>query len=158
MRRLLGYMAPYRHLVLGAVGCLVVYSALQVCAPLLTKVAIDRYLSSDPNSRVWLTNYLSSDPYIGLTQISILYLLVLIGTFLTDFGETLLMQNAGQYSMFDLRRDLMVHLQRLDLQFYDRNPVGRLVTRVTTDVDALNDMFTSGVVTIAGDILTLLFI
>ena len=68
------------------------------------------------------------------------------------------MQYTGQLAMFDLRRELMEHLQGLDLAFYDRNPVGRLVTRVTTDVDVLNDLFASGLVTILGDILVLVFI
>jgi ATP-binding cassette, subfamily B, multidrug efflux pump len=158
MGRLLRYMAPYRKLVLGALCCLIVYSALQVCGPLLTKIAIDRYLTPAGQSQTWLSGYLSGSAYVGLAQISLLYLLVLAGTFVTDFGETMLMQRTGQFAMFDLRRDLMTHLQRLDLAYYDRNPVGRLVTRVTTDVDALNDMFASGIVTIAGDVLTLSFI
>jgi ATP-binding cassette subfamily B multidrug efflux pump len=147
MRRLLHYMRPYLRQVLGALGCLIVYSVLQVCAPLLTRTAIDRYITSS-----------APDAWAGLTRISILYLAVLIATFLCDFAETWLMQRTGQYAMFDLRRDLMAHLQKLDLTYYDHNPVGRLLTRVTTDVDALNDMFTSGLVTIVGDVLTLSFI
>jgi ATP-binding cassette subfamily B multidrug efflux pump len=158
MRRLLTYMKPYRKLVLGALGCLILYSLLQVCAPILTKIAIDRYLNPDPQAGTWLGPYLSARPYEGLFQISLLYLFVLAGTFVTDFGETYLMQKTGQFAMFDLRRDLMTHLQRLDPAYYDHNPVGRLVTRVTTDVDALNDMFSSGIVTILGDVLTLSFI
>src|SRR2546430_6926171 len=68
------------------------------------------------------------------------------------------MQYTGQRAMFDLRRELMAHLQRLDIAFYDRNPIGRLVTRVTTDVEVLNELFASGLVTILGDVLTLGFI
>jgi ATP-binding cassette subfamily B multidrug efflux pump len=147
MRRLLHYMRPYTRHVVGALGCLIVYSLLQVCAPLLTRTAIDRYITSS-----------APDAWVGLARISGLYLLVLIGTFVCDFSETWLMQRTGQYAMFDLRRDLMAHLQKLDLAYYDHNPVGRLLTRVTTDVDALNDMFTSGIVTIVGDVLTLSFI
>ncbi len=147
MSRLLRYMRPYRRNVLGALACLIAYSVLQVCAPLLTKTAIDRYITVN-----------GPDAWAGLTRISLLYFLVLVGTFLCDFGETWLMQVTGQYSMFDLRRDLMAHLQKLDLAYYDQNPVGRMLTRVTTDVDALNDMFTSGIVTIVGDVLTLSFI
>ena len=147
MRRLLHYMRPYTRQVLGALACLIVYSLLQVCAPLLTKTAIDRYITSS-----------APDAVPGLARISALYLGVLIATFLCDFGEIWLMQRTGQYAMFDLRRDLMSHLQKLDLAYYDRNPAGRLLTRVTTDVDALNDMFTSGIVTIVGDVLTLSFI
>jgi ATP-binding cassette subfamily B multidrug efflux pump len=147
MRRLLHYMRPYYRSVFGALLCLIAYSLLQVCAPLLTRTAIDHYITSD-----------APDAYQGLVRISMLYLAVLIGTFLSDFAQTWLMQRTGQYSMFDLRRDLMSHLQKLDLAYYDQNPVGRLLTRVTTDVDALNDMFTSGIVTIVGDLLTLSFI
>jgi ATP-binding cassette, subfamily B, multidrug efflux pump len=147
MRRLLRYMRPYYRHVLAAVLCLIAYSVLQVCAPLLTKTAIDRYISSP-----------SPDAWMGLAKISALYFAVLVATFLCDFTETWLMQRTGQYAMFDLRRDLMAHLQKLDLAYYDHNPAGRLLTRVTTDVDALNDMFTSGLVTIVGDVLTLTFI
>jgi ATP-binding cassette subfamily B multidrug efflux pump len=158
MRRLLLYMRPYRKLVLGALACLLLYSALQVCGPLLTRIAIDRYLTPAAQTQTGLARYLAASPWLGLAQISLLYFLVLAGTFVTDFGETWLMQRTGQFAMFDLRRDLMTHLQRLDLAYYDHNPVGRLVTRVTTDVDALNDMFASGIVTIVGDLLTLSFI
>ena len=83
---------------------------------------------------------------------------MLLGAFVCEFGQTYLMQYTGQLAMFDLRKQLMQHLQKLDLAFYDRNPVGRLVTRVTTDVDVLNDLFTSGLVTILGDVLVLALI
>ena len=69
---------------------------------------------------------------------------VLVGIFVLEFAQTYIMQYVGQRAMFDLRRQLMEHLQRLDVAFFDRNPVGRLVTRVTTDVDVLNDFFSSG--------------
>ena len=75
-----------------------------------------------------------------------------------DFGEQYMMQWVGQKAMFDLRRELMAHLQRLDLAFYDHNPVGRLVTRITTDVDALNELFSSGLLMILGDLLMLGFV
>ena len=81
----------------------------------------------------------------------------LIG-FFCDFGQTYLMQWTGQRAMFDLRRELMTHLQRLDISYFDRNPVGRLITRVTTDVDVLNELFASGLVTIIGDLLMLGFV
>ena len=87
-----------------------------------------------------------------------LYLGVLLGTFIFEFAQSYLMQYTGQLAMFDLRKQLMAHLQGLDLAFFDRNPVGRLVTRVTTDVDVLNDLFASGLVTILGDVLVLGFI
>ena len=101
---------------------------------------------------------LPAGPWAGLSRIGLLYLAVLAGVFVTEFVQTYLMQYTGQLAMFDLRKQLMEHLQRLDLAFYDRNPVGRLVTRVTTDVDVLNDLFASGLVTILGDVLVLGFI
>ncbi len=83
---------------------------------------------------------------------------MVLGTFVCEFGQTYLTQFTGQHAMFDLRRQIMEHLQKLDLSFYDRNPVGRLVTRVTTDVDALNDLFASGLINMLGDSLVLFLI
>ena len=159
MRRLLTYMRPYRRTVAVSVLLLLITSLLQILGPLLTKMAIDRYIV--PSGRpVWapLDRFLSADPWIGIAQISVIYLFALIGAFFCDFGETYLMQWTGQKAMFDLRRELMAHLQQLDVSYYDHNPVGRLVTRVTTDVDTLNDLFTSGLVTIIGDVLALSFV
>ena len=75
-----------------------------------------------------------------------------------EFGQSYLMQWTGQNAMFDLRRQIMAHLQKLDVQFFDRNPVGRLVTRVTTDIDVLNELFSSGIVTMLGDLLVISFV
>src|SRR5215469_12723863 len=159
MRRLLRYMRPYRKLVGISVVFLLAQYALQVLGPLLTKIAVDRYLQPNAvRSFTFLDPLLPPDPWSGIARIGLLYLGVLIGTFLCEFAQTYLMQYTGQLAMFDLRRQLMEHLQRLDLAFYDRNPVGRLVTRVTTDVDVLNDLFASGLVTILGDVLVLAFI
>src|ERR1044071_7536849 len=159
MRRLLGYMRPYRRLVGISLLFLLVQSALQVLGPLLTKIAVDRYLQPNPaRALTFLDALLPADPWAGVARIGLLYLAVLIGTFLSEFGQTYLMHYTGQLAMFDLRRGLMEHLQRLDLAFYDRNPVGRLVTRVTTDVDVLNELFASGLVTILGDLLVFTFI
>jgi ATP-binding cassette subfamily B multidrug efflux pump len=159
MRRLLGYMRPYRKLVAISVLFLLAQSALQVLGPLLTKIAVDRYLQPNPvRGLTFLDPLLPADPWSGVSRIGLLYLGVLLGTFVCEFAQTYLMQYTGQLAMFDLRRGLMEHLQRLDLAFYDRNPVGRLVTRVTTDVDVLNDLFASGLVTILGDLLVLAFI
>jgi len=159
MRRLLGYMRPYTGLILVSLVCLLVNSVLQVMGPLLTKGAIDRYLVPASNRTPTLFDpYLSRDPWTGLMQIALIYMAVLAGIFVFEFGQTYVMQYTGQRAMFDLRRQLMEHLQRVDVAFYDRNPVGRLVTRVTTDVDTLNDLFASGLVTIVGDVLTLSFI
>jgi len=159
MRRLLGYMRPYGGMVAVSVVFLLGQSVLQVLGPLLTKIAVDRYLA--PAGRAapsFLDSLLPADPWAGLTRISLLYLGVLGGMFVCEFAETYLMQYTGQLAMFDLRKELMERLQRLDLSFYDHNPVGRLVTRVTTDVDVLNDLFASGLVTILGDVLVLSFI
>jgi ATP-binding cassette subfamily B multidrug efflux pump len=159
MRRLLGYLRPYRRTVLVSLLFLLALSVVQVLGPVLTKIAVDRYL--DPTAvqmRTPLDSYLSTNPWTGLTQISILYLLVLAAAFVFDFAQSYLMQWTGQQAMLDLRRELMAHLQRLDMAEYDRTPVGRMLTRVTTDVDALNDLLASGLVTILGDVLTLSFV
>ncbi len=159
MRRLLGYIRPYRKLVGFSLLFLLVQSSLQVLGPLLTKLAVDRYLAPSAH-RVFtfLDPLLPADPRAGIARLGLLYLGVLVGSFFAEFAQMYLMQYTGQLAMFDLRRQLMEHLQRLDLAFYDRNPVGRLVTRVTTDVDVLNDLFASGLVTILGDVLVLAFI
>jgi ATP-binding cassette subfamily B multidrug efflux pump len=157
MRRLLAYMLPYKSTVFIALIFLLADSLLQLAGPLLTKIAIDKYLT--PNgTHSPLDPYLSADPWTGMTQISVLYLLAIIGVLATEFTQTYLMQWTGQNAMFDLRRQIMTHLQRLDVSFFDKNPVGRLVTRVTTDVDVLNDLFSSGLVNILGDVLVLSFV
>jgi ATP-binding cassette subfamily B multidrug efflux pump len=159
MRRLLGYLRPYRRVVGISVVLLLATSVLQVLGPLLTKMAVDRYLApASSQLKTPLDPYLSADPWVGLAQISVLFLLAMLGAFVFDFGQSYLMQWTGQHAMLDLRRQLMAHLQRLDLSFYDRTPVGRMLTRVTTDVDALNELLASGLVTIAGDVLTLSFV
>ncbi len=159
MRRLLYYMRPYLRTVSVSLVFLLATSLLQTAGPLLTKLAVDRYL--DPTSRRFATpfdRFLSADPWTGLAQISLLYLFCVTGALLFDFAESYLMQWTGQKAMFDLRREIMGRLQALDVAFYDRNPVGRLVTRVTTDVDTLNDLFSSGLVNILGDLLMLSFV
>ena len=159
MRRLLGYMRPYWKLVTVSLFFLLAQSVLQVIGPLITKVAVDRYLDPSAQSRQTLLDpLLPADPWTGLGKLGLLYLAVIGGTFVTEFAQMYLMQYIGQLAMFDLRRELMEHLQRLDLAFFDTNPVGRLVTRVTSDVDVLNELFSSGLVTILGDVLVLSFI
>lgn len=159
MRRLMTYLKPYRVAVAVSLILLLFNSVVQLLGPLLTKLAIDRYLvpASHP-SRTPIDRFLSADPWTGLAQISAVYLVAIVLGFLFDFGQTYLMQLTGQQAMFDLRRQLMTHLQTLDLAFFDHNPVGRLVTRVTTDVDVLNDLFASGLVTIIGDLCMLSFV
>lgn len=159
MRRLFRYLRPYRKAVALSLILLLVLSVLQVLGPLLTKLAVDRYLvPTDPPPRTLLDAYLSHNAWTGLAQISFLYLLVLVFSFALDFAQSYIMQWTGQQVMLDLRRELMRHLQRLDLSFYDRTPAGRLLTRVTTDVDALNELLASGLVTILGDLLMLAFV
>jgi len=159
MRRLLGYLWPYRALIAGALAFLTLNSILQVAGPLLTKVAIDRYLAPNPALiHTPVDPLLSTDPLTGITEVALLYLAALFGIFLFEFAQMYIMQYIGQKAMFDLRRELMSHLQKLDIAFYDRNPVGRLVTRVTTDIDVLNELFASGLVTILADLLTLTFV
>jgi ATP-binding cassette subfamily B multidrug efflux pump len=159
MRRLLVYMRPYWKMVAVSLVFLLIQSGLQVLGPLITKVAVDKYLSPSARSiPTFLDPLLPADAWAGLGKLALLYLVVIAGTFVSEFVQMYLMQYTGQLAMFDLRRQLMEHLQRLDLAFYDGNPVGRLVTRVTTDVDVLNDLFSSGLVTILGDVLVLVLI
>jgi ATP-binding cassette, subfamily B, multidrug efflux pump len=155
MRRLLTYLRPYRGHVTIALVSIVLKSFCDVLGPYLVKVAIDRYLAPAHGVVSGLWSWLSPRPIVGVSQISAIYLGLLILTFVFEFLQTYFMQWTGQKVMFDLRSQIFRHLQRMHVAFYDRNPVGRLVTRVTTDVDALNDMFTSGVVSIFEDLFVL---
>jgi ATP-binding cassette, subfamily B, multidrug efflux pump len=156
MRRLLTYIRPYKTELAIALVLLTINAVLQAVGPLLTEFAVDRYLAPPAHrTPAWLDHYLSSSPWTGLAQVSLLYLTALLAALVCDFGEQYLMQWIGQKAMFDLRRQLMAHLQRLDVAYYDHNPVGRLVTRLTTDVDALNELFSSGLLMILGDFLML---
>ncbi|HZD32690.1 MAG TPA: ABC transporter ATP-binding protein [Candidatus Angelobacter sp.] len=156
MKRLLGYLRPYRAQVLVALVAIILKASVDVLGPYLTKVAIDKYLANRTISHSWLDRYLSSQPMTGIAQIAGIYLGLLLTSFLFEFTQTYIMQWAGQKVMFDLRAEIFRHLQRLHVSFFDRNPVGRLVTRVTSDVDALNEMFTAGVVSIFEDIFVLI--
>ena len=158
MKRLLRYLIPYRKTVIVACVTMILHSLLQVVGPFLTKVAVDRYLVVTERQPTFLDPYLSADPWTGLAQITGLFLLALAVLFVLEFAQTYTMQMVGQRAMYDLRMGLFRHLHRLPVQFYDRNPVGRLLTRVTSDVDVLNEMFTSGVVAVFGDFFSLLFI
>ena len=155
MRRLLTYLRPYRWQVTVAIGSIILKSFADVLGPYLVKVAVDRYLAPIKGSTAGLWNWLSPRPLTGIAQISTIYFGLLVFTFLLEFLQTYFMQWTGQKVMFDLRSQIFRHLQRMHVAFYDKNPVGRLVTRVTTDVDALNEMFTSGVVSIFEDLFVL---
>ena len=141
MRRLLGYLRPYKLQVVIALAAIIGASVLQLAQPWLMKVAIDEYIANGDLE--------------GLDSIALAFLAILIGSFALEYLQTWILQMTGQRIMFDLRMQIYGHLQRLDLKFYDRNPVGRLMTRVTSDVDVLNDMFTAGVVSVFGDVFTL---
>jgi ATP-binding cassette subfamily B multidrug efflux pump len=158
MARLLKYLRPYRWQVAIALASIVLKSFADVLGPYLTKVAIDRYLApkaaaTATSSGIW--SWLSPRAITGIAQIASIYVGLLVFSFLLEFLQTYFMQWTGQKVMFDLRRQIFRHLQRLHVAFFDKNPVGRLVTRVTTDVDALNEMFTSGVVSIFEDLFVL---
>ncbi len=140
-RRLLDYVRPYRGLVLGAVGVLMIEGALQLVPPLLTRHVIDEAIPA--GDATLLRNSVIVMVAALLLQVACAYL------------ETYLTGLLGQRVMHDLRRQLFRHLQRLPIPFFDRNPVGRLVTRVTTDVESLNELFASGVVAGLGDLFTL---
>jgi ATP-binding cassette, subfamily B, multidrug efflux pump len=156
MRRLLTYLRPYRWQVTIAIASIILKSFCDVLGPYLVKVVVDRYLAptQGTSSRLW--NWLSPRPLHGIAQISVIYFILLGLTFVFEFLQTYFMQWTGQKVMFDLRSQIFRHLQRMHVAFYDKNPVGRLVTRVTTDVDALNEMFTSGVVSIFEDLFVLM--
>ncbi|HYK48322.1 MAG TPA: ABC transporter ATP-binding protein [Terriglobales bacterium] len=156
MRRLLTYLRPYTWQVVVALSAIIFKAVLDVLGTFLTKTAIDKYLSHAANSHSILDRWLSSEPLRGIAQIATLYVGTLVFSFFCDFLQTYYMQWTGQMVMFDLRSQIFRHLQRMHIGFYDRNPVGRLVTRVTSDVDALNEMFTAGVVSIFEDVFVLL--
>ena len=140
-RRLLKYLRPYRRVVAISILLLIIVSGLRLVGPYLTLVAIDQYIMTGDSA--------------GLAPIALLFLLVLLFQFGVGFVQTYLMNWTGQKIMYDLRMEIFTHVQKLHMGFFDRNPVGRLITRITNDVDVLNELFTAGVVSIFGDIFTL---
>jgi ATP-binding cassette subfamily B protein len=144
LRRLLRYLSPYRGRVAAALVLLVIESTTQLAGPWLTKVALDQAIPA-------------RDVHF-LLLLTAAYALSLVVGFVCEYGQTLLTTWLGQRVMFDLRTQIFGHLQRLSLRYFDRNPVGRLMTRVTNDVEQLNEAFSSGIVTVFGDIFTLVFI
>jgi ATP-binding cassette subfamily B protein len=144
MRRLFVYARPYSVLVVAALACLIVDGLMQLVGPLMTQRVIDVALPAHSPSLVWRS--------------ALIFACSLVIGFACQYGETLLTALLGQRVMRDLRRDIFGHVQRLSITFFDRNPVGRLVTRVTSDVESLNELFTAGVVAGLGDLFTLLAI
>ena len=141
MRRLLEYLRPYWRQVLVALAAIVSASTLQLAQPYLIKVAIDDHIAVGDTR--------------GLGVLAAAYVAILVASFALEYLQTWTLQMTGQRIMFDLRMQIFGHLQRLDVQYFDRNPVGRLMTRVTTDVDVLNELFTAGVVSVFGDVFLL---
>ena len=139
--RLLRYLRPYRLVIAAALAAMLVGSVAELAQPWMVQQAIDRYFPSGDIA--------------GLRRLCLLFLGSLLVGFAAEYVQTVLLQSTGQRIMHTLRRDVYAHFQRLDLQYYDRHPVGRMMTRVTTDVDALNDLFASGVVAVVGDLLVL---
>ena len=144
MRRLLTYLRPYRLHVAAAITLLVGASGLAIAGPWLTQLALDRAIP-DGDGRL-------------LAVLTVAYLAMLIGAFVLQYLQGILTTWLGQSVMFDLRREIFQKFQELDLKYFDRNPVGRLMTRITSDVETLNELFSSGLVTVFGDVFTLFFI
>jgi ATP-binding cassette subfamily B multidrug efflux pump len=156
IRRLGHYLKPYWWQALVSSISVTLKSLSDVAGPFLVKVGIDRYLTGKPGAATsWLSRRLSSDPWHGITQLAELYLVALLSAYLFEFIQTYLMQWVGQKIMFDLRRDIFRHMQQLHVGFFDTHAVGRLVTRLTSDVDAINEMFTGGILAIVDDFFTL---
>src|SRR5947199_154408 len=141
MRRLVAYLRPYKSYVALALALILLESSLEVAFPWLTKIAIDRYIAAANIA--------------GLTTIAAVYVVLLLVRFVCASAETYVLQNTGQKIMYDMRMQVFRHLHTLAPSFYDKNPVGRLITRVITDVDVLNELFSAGIVSIFGDIFTL---
>jgi len=152
-RRLLGYLRPYRGRVVFAVCLSLLSSLLAIAGPLLLKATVDRYLVPALAGKI---SFAAAMQGIGI--ISLLFFAALASRFVLDYTQTRTMQRVGQLAMYDLRHELFARLQRLPLAFFNRNPIGRLVTRVTTDVDTLNDLFASGVVAMLGNCFVLVAI
>jgi ATP-binding cassette subfamily B multidrug efflux pump len=168
MRRLGRYLLPYSWQAAVSSAAVTLKSLSDVSGPFLVMVGIDHYFPSGTNSghaitptahgfgaADWLTRHLSTDPKQGITQLAGIYLVLQISAYLFEFIQTYLMQWTGQKIMFDLRRDIFRHMQRMHVGFFDTHAVGRLVTRLTSDVDAINDMFTGGILAIVDDFFTL---
>lgn len=155
LRRLWQYLRPYAGLAIASLALLMLNSALGVSWPLLTQVAVDRYLKPDPAAGTFLDPFLPVEPLKGILWILAAYLAVLVLSSLTRAAQIHTMNSTGQRVMRDIRTEIFAHLQKLPVRYFDRTPSGRLVTRATSDVDVLNELFTSGLVAVAGDILTL---
>jgi ATP-binding cassette subfamily B protein len=159
MGRLLTYIRPYKLQATISLAAILLKAGSDVLGPYLTKIAVDRYMTARPSPHpALLTRWLSPNAMVGITQIASIYLGTLVLSYMLEFVQTYLMQWTGQKVMFDLRSQIFRHIQRMHVSFFDRHPVGRLVTRLTSDVDALNEMFTAGVFAIFEDVFVLVLI
>jgi ATP-binding cassette, subfamily B, multidrug efflux pump len=140
-KRILGYLRPYRVLVAVSLLLLLAVSMLSLAGPLLTKIAID--------------DYIRVQQYEGLDQIALIYIVVLAGAFVCQFLQYTIMQYIGQKVMFDLRTQVFAHLHKMSFRFFDRNPIGKMMTRTVNDVEVLNEMLTSGLILVFSDLFTL---
>src|ERR1700757_1383319 len=157
MGRLLKYLRPYKWQAGISLTAIILKALADILGPYLTKVAIDRYMTHDATGKsTWLGRPLSPSPATGIPEIALIYIGALCFSYVLEFAQTYLMQWTGQKIMYDMRSQIFRHLQRMHVAFFDRNPVGRLVTRLTSDVDALNEMFTAGVFAIFEDVFVLL--
>ena len=154
MKRLLVYLRPYKWQVGISLAAILIKAGADVLGPYLVAVEIDRYLAPTKKPG-FLDSFLSKEPLVGVAEIAAIYVGLITLSFLLEYLQTYFMQWTGQMVMFDLRSQIFRHLQHMHIGFYDKNPVGRLVTRVTTDVDALNEMFTAGVVSLFEDVFVL---
>ncbi len=145
-RRLLRYLKPYKWRVFLAIGLTIIVTPLQLVGPRLFATVIDRYITPALGHKIPVAT-----AFHGILWISLIFMTTLILSFAFQYGQVRIMQSVGQHTMYDLRKQIFGHLQRLPMGFFDRTPVGRLVTRVTTDVDALNDLFAAGVVAMVND-------
>lgn len=168
MRRLLGYLWPYKRYVLAALALTVLGGPLVVATPPLVRAAVDLYLLPDPAHppdgytlliKQAAENFgFGGQPSSGIAFIALLLVAANLAAMVVLYAEAFVLQRMGQHIMYDLRNQIFLHLQRLPLQFYDRHPVGRLMTRLTSDVEALNELFSSVVIAFFGDATMLLYV
>jgi ATP-binding cassette subfamily B protein len=162
MRRMMKYLLPYKWFAITSLILIILSAPLSLAGAPLMKAAIDVFLKPDPNNppvgfalllkhaAEWFG--FGGSAMAGVSFIAIVFFLANILSFTVSYSQSIIMQKMGQYIMYDLRKDVFAKLQQLDVQYYDHNPVGRLMTRLTSDVDSLNEMFTAGVIVIFGDI------
>ncbi|MGH9845319.1 MAG: ABC transporter ATP-binding protein, partial [Blastocatellia bacterium] len=150
-RRLLRYLAPYRHLVVIALVLTIVVNLVRQIGPLLTKWAIDDYVQPAAGGAIP-----RAAAYDGVWWLAIAYLVSLAFTLVVGYFQDVLLNTIGQRVMYDLREEIFRKLQTIEVAYYDHNPVGRMITRLTTDVDSLNELFTAGVVEVLGDIVLII--